>query len=224
MRYRIIAALSLLVWIRVHAADPRTTVLADLRAPLPPPPQLSAAQARRVSAAAFGKPVADATVNGIANGAFTAPGAQEVLYLVQPGGPQAAIPSAQSAVLLVEAGGQPRARLGTNAGTAIQAVCDVDGDGTLEVLLRKESFQMGQLSVRLNLVSLKNARAQLLHSFEHALEDRCADARFGGDIEALVIRLGAPAAGESPVFVEQRYRGLCDNGVPPPAERFQPIP
>ena len=199
-------------------------LLVDMREPVfLRPPELSDAERRKILAEASGANGDDTTINGVAHGAFTAPGRDESVYVLQRGGPQAADPSApQGVTLAVFAGGHLEARLDTDAGNFIEASPDVDRDGTQELLLRADSYQMGVASTRLSLVSLAQGRLSNVATFAEARVDRCGDTRFGGDVEAAVIRYHA-APGARPEFATDRFTGRCIDGEPPAADKFRPL-
>jgi len=194
-------------------------LLVDMREPFfLRPPDLSEPELQRVLVAAA-KGGEETTINGAVSGAFTAPGRKETLYVLQRGGPRAADPDTPAGVTLaVFNDGRLEARLTTDAGNFVQSTPDIDGDGVNEVLLRADNYQMGVATTRLSLVRVGHDHLTTIASFDEARVDRCGDARFGGDVEAEVIRY-EPAA--KPSFVVENYEGHCVDGEPPSADKFQ---
>jgi len=198
-------------------------LLVDMREQIfPRPPVLSDAERRKILAGAVDD--AATSINSVARGAFTASGRDEIVYLLQRGGPQASDPAApQGVTLAVFRDDRLQARMDTDAGNFIQSSVDIDGDGIGELLLRADSYQMGIATTRLSLVSLAQGRVTVIASFPEARVDRCGDERFGGDVEAVVIRYRRASAAAKPDFAIDRYEGRCEHGEPPRADKFRPL-
>ena len=162
------------------------------------------------------------SVNGILRGAFTAPGRDETLYLVQRGGPQAADPlGPQGVEFAIFRDGRLARRLATDAGNTIESA--IETGGIDELVLATQSYQMGVAVTRITLVSLAGERVEVLASFPEARVDRCGDARFGGDVEASVIRIRHVAGHAQPEVATQRYKAACEDGQAPRAEKFRVV-
>jgi len=162
------------------------------------------------------------SLNGIMHGAFTAQGRAETLYLVQRGGPQAADPMGPGGVeLAILRDGRLARRLPTDAGNKIAAA--IETGGIDELVLATESYQMGVATTRITLVSLAGERVDVLASIAEARVDRCGDARFGGDVEASVIRIRHVAGHAQPEIATQRYKAACEDGQAPRVEKFRAL-
>lgn len=225
-----LAALCALFLAAAAAAEPADAagdaVLIDMRgADFLRPPTLADAERRTIlTAARSATNGEETTINSVAHGAFTARGRDETVYLLQRGGPRAADPDAPRDVTVVVSGeGRMQVPLPTDAGNFIQSMVDIDNDGIDELLLRNDAYQMGIATTRLSLVSLAQGRVTVIASFPEARVDRCGDERFGGDVEADVIRYSSAPSGSKPEFIADRYVARCEDGAAPRAEKFRPL-
>ena len=202
----------------VDGAAPTGALVVDMResSPRAPPPLADDEKRKLFAEIGAGE---GTTVNGVVRGAFTAPGRDETVYIVQHGGPRAADPAAPEGVeLLIFRDGHLIQRLDTDAGNAVEAVLRTRGVD--ELLLRTDTYQMGIATTRLDLVSLAGARVSVLASIPEARIDRCDDARFGGDVEALVIRIRHPDPRSKPEVETERFSAACEDGQAPRSEKF----
>lgn len=182
-----------------------SSLLIDLRVTAPPAePRLDAALRKQVLE--FADLGQQATINSMLAGHFSSAATKdETVYLVQPGGPRAADPQQARSSLLFVSGGQLTGRIDKLAGAFIAGAADVDGDGVQELLLREDSYQMGQSISTLHLVSLRGFELKPVEDFKRAAENGCEGPPAGRERIASVIRYSA-----GPKFEVQRYRGSCD--------------
>jgi hypothetical protein len=82
---------------------------------------------------------------------------------------------------------------------------------------------MGTATTRLVLVDVAGGKLHERAQFERARVDACADERFGGTVEADVVRW-CPARGSWPAFETTRWRAACVDAKAPPAAAFTPLP
>lgn len=177
-------------------------VIADFRRPsLRPDVQLLRAERDTIDAAGGG--TSAFTVLGRLGGSFTAAGARQTVYLVQPLGQAGA--SSKAPPML-------RTGLGRDASTwplpdephpdALEKVVDVDGDGMHEIVVRSDSFQMGVSSVRIGVVSLVGAHARVLLPLTDIYTDTCASPHGTRQIMARRLRWRADAGPHDPWVFE----------------------
>ena len=205
----------------VPCASPRTLV--DLRDDAPkPPPSVDAAARERIGRDVFDG-AKDFSVNSLVSGAFTRAGAAETLYLVQRGGPDATDPEGQQAVIAIYAGDRLAHAIPTRLGNVVETTVDVTGSGTTALLLRADAYQMGTATTNLVLVDVAGGTLHERARFGQARIDACADERFGGSVEADVVRW-CPARGSWPAFETGRWRAACVDAKAPPADAFAPLP
>ena len=213
-------ALSSMTAVAATCGDPQTLV--DLRTDAPKAAAvLSPEERQRIARDVFGATPPAFTVNSVVHGAFTRPHADETLYLLQPGGPDASDPQGQQATLAIYAEGHLLRTFPTTLGNRIEATVDVTGSGSAALLLRADSYQMGTSVTRLVLVDAAGEQLQERAVFERASVDACADARFGGSVEASVIRWCTATNGTWPTFDVTRYRAACVDEKAPAVSAFK---
>ena len=205
----------------VSCATPH--LLVDLRVDAPKAPA-SISEARRER---IGRDIFDGytefSVNSVAHGAFTRAGADETVYLIQRNGPDATDPAGPRATLAVYADDRLEHAIATRFGNMIEATAEVGGTGVAALLLRADAYQMGSATTRLVLVDLAGGQLHERGRFERARVDACADARFGGTVEADVVRWCTSTGGE-PAFEVARWRAQCVDAKAPGASAFKPVP
>lgn len=149
-------------------------------------------------------------VLGMARGAFTRPGAQERIYLIQRAAPAAIdpFPNAPAPALLVLAEGTPRFYRLTKP-TQFQrlaASADADRDGRDEVLLEGSFMNMGQSVTSLTAVRLDDASgtAPEMQTLAEVVTDTC----WGGAPQR-ARTVAAILVSESGGFAARRYPQPC---------------
>lgn len=163
------------------------------------------------------------SLNSVAHGAFTRAGADQTLYLVQRDGPDATDPAGQQATLAIYAGDRLEHAIATTLGNFIQATPDLGGTGTAALLLRVDAYQMGVATTRLVLADVIGGKLHEHERFEQARVDACAEARFGGTVEADVVHWCASPGG-TPAFEVDRWRANCVDAKAPATAAFERIP
>ncbi len=202
-------------------ASPHTLI--DLREDAPKAsPQVDAAQRARIGRDVFDG-ASDFSVNSLVRGAFTRAGAGETAYLVQRGAPDATDPAGQQAVIAIYAGDRLVHAIPTGLGNFIAATVDATGTGTAALLLRADAYQMGTATASLVLVDVAGGELHERARFAQARVDACADERFGGTVEADVVRW-CPKHASWPAFEVERWRASCVDAKAPPANAFQALP
>jgi hypothetical protein len=201
--------------------SPRTLI--DLREDAPKA-SISVADAERRR---IGRDVFDGytgfSVNSVAHGAFTRAGVDETLYLIQRDGPDATDPAGRQATLAIYAGDRLEQAIGTTLGNVLEATPELGGTGTAALLLRADAYQMGTATANLVLVELAGGRLHERARFDRARVDACADERFGGTVEADVVRWCASPGG-TPAFEVDRWRAACVDAKAPATAAFERMP
>lgn len=205
----------------VPCAAQRTLV--DLRESAPKAaPTVAETERERIGRDVFGG-AKDFSVNSFARGAFTRAGADETLYLVQGGGPDATNPAGQQAVIAIYAGDRLAHAIPTRLGNFVETTVDANGSGTAALLLRADAYQMGTATANLVLVDVAGGELHERARFEQARVDACADERFGGSVEADVVRW-CPSRANWPTFEVERWHAACVDAKAPPAAAFERLP
>lgn len=195
------------------AASPR--MLADFRVSPAPLDELGdGPETQRLLRQAFG--AARPPLLGSVTGAFTSPTARETLLLVRAGGPRAAAqpPFGQRGTeLLRYVDGELSARhaLAPQAGNAIVAAPDPDGDGMQILLMRNDDMNMGMLTASLILLRLTLEQAVVLQVFKGVREDGCGGPPSAQKVSASIVYWqGEPKPGDdASAYVLQRFVADC---------------
>jgi hypothetical protein len=125
--------------------------------------------------------------------------------------------------VLILAEGKPTRRIATALGQQWGGVLRGAGKGgTDALLLRAESYNMGQSSARLVLVDVVGDALVERARYDEARTEACDDARFGGFVEAIrVQRCGTAQPVEA--WTRERLRADCVDGKAPPASAFKVV-
>lgn len=203
---------------------PEPLVLFDLRSdPVASPPDIAPAMRERLSRDLFGSEGQAFTINSFAPGSFTRRGADEDLYVVQRGGPDATDPAGQTATIAIYADGRLIRSQQVTVGNFVERVVHgIAADGRDAVLLRADSYQMGVSTVRLALADMEGSRWREREVFADARVDACESGRPGSEVEAQVVRY-CVTDGAWPAFLVEHYRGACDGGNPPAVTAFRRV-
>jgi hypothetical protein len=220
--------------------DFRTRALS--RAPAPPAPTISPAEASAVNAAIGGKVKLDKAQCGEGNsgsfqrilerrqGAFTAPNAEETLYLVITEFCEPALREAQDnhfavifadgvAVAAFSGEVMGDAKSDSFWGEKILAALDLDQDGIVELLTSTNGDGQGIFVERARLYSFKARKLALLQDFLDVYTDGCASDMEESNIEAHVLS-HTPAATVS----VRRFTASCVKSGKYVLSDFSPAP
>ncbi|MDH5823440.1 hypothetical protein QFW77_10625 [Luteimonas sp. RD2P54] len=198
------------------APAPAGDVLLDLRVPASGF-EATAEETRRVVAAVYGDGApGDLTPTSRVEGAFTAAGARQTAYTLRRGGAMTGPERAPTMLAVLDADGRVAAQFVVDH-DRIAAAADIQGDGTDELFLATDGYQMGQAYTGLELVSLAGGQRRSLAEYPQAWLDACANPVGERHVEAAVIVRGA----NRPEL--RRYRAGCGGDQPPAVEAYRPV-
>jgi hypothetical protein len=152
---------------------------------------------------------------GYDRGAFTKPGAEEDLFLLDLG-------CGGATRLVVYAKGAPLLALAPGAGRAFLRALDIDGDGDKELLFATRAGEAGVARGSAELVSLAGGRIAPLRGFEGVAFDSCAAGDASGGILADMVFYRVSARGEAPEFQAVSYQAECPPGGRTPQFKMLP--
>lgn len=174
------------------------TPLLDYRQPMPSGEPIISPALKPVLLGAFRAHApgsADVVVLGMAKGSFTKPGTDEALYLLADRRPAAADRGTAGSLQLIAAisGGRVTGSFAIPAEHRYQRIAasvDTDRDGRREVLLETSFYNMGQLSIAIDLAALEGSGVTIRQSLGDVLRDSCDNPRGTREKVASVITLG----------------------------------
>ena len=182
-------------------------ILFDYRPGLPTPENTAS---ETVVAAVYGSPAPDnVQVSSPVTGAFIEAGAKERLHLLTRGPTIGAPQNSTRSMLALFTGDRLITQFVPPDHTYfhIAAVTDVDGDGIDEIALVAQTYQMGQLSARADVLSLAGGARKLLGTLGIVYENSC-DAPFAnGDVRAAALRRASDG-----VLTKETYVAGCPTG------------
>ena len=167
------------------------------------PPSLEQARA----AGQFRPVVGDAIA-----GAFTAPGASELLVLVHVGECYASAEQRHGTRRFVVLRGETPVLNVETGVTDLEGAKDLDLDGTLEVLTVADATKQGLVEKQAMLFSFAGGKATQLEHFGPVFEDTCATQTPSG-VKSTVIRV---LPGAKPEFRLDESRSACESPAPSP--------
>ncbi len=167
------------------------TLVADFRKPSLPQ-QVTLLRAERDMLANAGGGTPAFTVQGRLGGSFSAAGARDTVYLVQPLAHAGALHAAP--MLRTGLGRDARSwPLPEPHPNAIEGVVDLEGDGTQEIVLRTDSYHMGISSIRIGVLSLADGQARVLLPLTEVYSDTCSSPVGAKQINAKTLHWRADA-------------------------------
>lgn len=156
-------------------------------------------------------------VAGKLGGRFTSADVRETLYLLRPnaaGVPRAGVAEAPAPILTTGLATAARGwQLTKPYPNALERAFDIDGNGTDEIVLRTDVFQMGVSSVRVGVVSLAGGSLRVLVPMTEVFSDTCDSPVGDRRIESKTLRWRADAPPEAR-FVFEHFERPCAPAAP----------
>ena len=232
-----IALISLFTCTQVGAQSKRP-IMFDFRAETRNnPPRITAATSKQVLSAVFRKYLTDAryckedvatsaaedylaamrnagqfapSILDLATGSFTAPGENQIAYVIFVGECNAShADNFGSKRLAIFSGNKLVLNEDLDFKSGILKKTDLDANGIDELLLRGGDMNQGILIETSALVTVRNRKVVVLQDFKKVFEDSCASLIRGSERQASVIFLGPSRSGQMPAFEVENYRAGC---------------
>lgn len=184
-------------------------------------PNISATEKSAIVRAVYGKDDKKVAVSSMIKGAFTASGASETAYILQPGGRRAIDPSSlDSTILAIFDGAKLVGKYPAKSYNAFLPATDINHDGKNEILMTGNNYQMGIATMWAQLVAISGAKLEVVKDFKLISYDSC-DSETSPELKVAEIKAFAPTR-----FETQFYRAECPTN--PDGNRypnmFKPIP
>jgi hypothetical protein len=232
-----IALISICACIQVAAQSQRATLFDFRTQTRNNPPRITAAKSKQVFGAVFPKYLTDAryckegvetsgaedylaamrragqvvpAILDLASGSFTAPGENQIAYVIFVGECNAShADNFGSKRLAVFSGNKLVLNEDLDFKSGILKKTDLDANGIDELLLLGGDMNQGILIEISALVTVRNRKVVVLQDFKKVFEDSCASLAPGSERQASVIFLSPARSGQMPGFDVENYRSGC---------------
>jgi hypothetical protein len=155
------------------------------------------------------------TLRGAGEGAFTAAGLKQAVYLIDVG--ECSLdPVVSTRRLVVFTAGTLTANVEARLGTENLRVYDLNGDGKSELLLQGGHAGRGEWIEVARLVEFDKDKLAIVEDFGQIYDDTCDTDVAAKSISASVVYYLPPPAGQKPRFTVELYRAPC------PAKSHEP--
>lgn len=146
----------------------------------------------------------------MATGSFTAPGRQEIAYVISVGECNAShADNFGTKRVAIFAGQQHIADVDADFKSSVARKTDLDGDGIDELLLTSGDMHQGILTETAALVGFQNGRVRMIEDFGMVTEDSCASLIRGSASKASVVSIADVAPGKMPRLQIDNYQASC---------------
>jgi hypothetical protein len=146
----------------------------------------------------------------LAKGSFTAPGENQVAYVISVGECDAShADNFGSKRLAIFSGNKLVLNADLDFKSGILKKTDLDANGVDELLLLGGDMHQGILVETAALVEVRNGKLAVVQDFQKVFEDSCASLIRGSGVEASVIVFAATKRGQMPTFEVENYRAGC---------------
>lgn len=232
-----IVLLSLCACIQIAAQSNRATLFDFRTQTRNNPPRVTAATSKQVLDAVFPKYLSDAryckadvetsgaedylaamrkageivpSIMDLAKGSFTAPGENQIAYVISVGECDAShADNFGSKRLAIFSGNKLVLNEDLNFKSGILKTTDFDANGINELLMLAGDMHQGILIETAALVTVRSRKVVVVQDFKKVFEDSCASLIRGSGIQASLIFLGPARSGQMPTFDVENYRSGC---------------
>src|SRR5690242_18776997 len=228
--------LLLLFAVSAFAQTPKPTVLFDFRKDhVTRPPKISAATQREVLSKVFKRYLVDANkcksnfdggqdylaaarragqivpdIAEIATGSFTAPGQNEIAYVIFVNECNAShADNFGTKRVAIFSGPKLVADMDVEFRGSIAVKTDLNGDGIDELLMTGGDMNQGEMVQTAALLSFQNGRMRVIQDFGTVVDDTCATSMPGSTTKAAVLTYTDAAPGQMPKIKAENYVAGC---------------